>query len=56
MCEICKVNFEKNQYCDFCFQLYHSTGVDDEMDGHSWLQCENEGCGKWNHGSSEKID
>ena len=52
LCSTCADCYKKNQYCDFCKQVYYD-GNSDVTDGKEWLQCDS--CYKWNHLDCEHI-
>lgn len=43
--------YDKGQYCDFCMQIYVDTGVNAEIDGKEWIDCDS--CKKWIHTQCE---
>jgi hypothetical protein len=44
-CQKCTVAIQHNQFCDYCYQVYHiEDGVDGD-DGLQWIECEI--CNKW---------
>lgn len=50
LCQLCTEAYKKNQYCDFCKQIYFD-GNSEITDGKEWVQCEQ--CFKWNHPDCE---
>ena len=51
LCKICISAYDKNQFCEFCYQIYiENTSEFCALDGKEWALCEgNELCGRWAH-------
>ncbi|CAD8115504.1 unnamed protein product [Paramecium primaurelia] len=51
LCNRCINNFNSNNYCEYCIQIYDPT-LGYEMDDKQWIMCEK--CNRWNHVECEQ--